>query len=91
MNSKENKLHEEVRRGKTAQHVYDIYIKEHINIAVSDIYTNIELLSISETEKLIEFKRLLASIRGLERAIFNDIETGKLAQKQLENNDEYSN
>lgn len=79
-----SQLNNEVRIGRLAQQAYDLYVKQHIDIAVANVYTGIENCSIVDKEALIELKGLLTAVRGLEVSILNDIETGKLAALQLE-------
>lgn len=80
-------LHTEVQLGHKAEQAYNVYVKAHIEKVVVNIYTQIENCSVSDTETLVKLKGLLSAIRGLESSISNDIDTGRLAEKQLREND----
>ena len=82
--SNEAQLAEELARARRAKQAYDIYVKDHIDTTVKKIYEGIESCSVVDTQLLCELKSLLSAVRGLERSILNDIDTGVLAEKMLE-------
>lgn len=74
----------EVAKGNRAKTAYDLYIKEHIDVTVKNIYDGIESCHVADVDTLQTLKGLLSAIRGLERSILNDIDTGRMAAIALE-------
>lgn len=81
-------LSTEVQRARRAKQAYDLYIKEHVDNVVKNIYESIEACSISDTDTLINLKGLLTAIRSLERSVLSDIDTGRMAEAVLEKENE---
>lgn len=81
-------LSAEIQRARRAKQAYDLYIKEHIDSVVTNIYDNIESCSISDTDTLVNLKGLLTAIRSLERSVLSDIDTGRMAEAILEKTNE---
>lgn len=78
-------LNGEISRARRAKQAYDVYVKEHVAIVVDKIYASIEACSIADVDTLKELKGLLIAIRSLESSILSDIDTGKMAEATLEN------
>lgn len=81
-------LSAEIQRARRAKQAYDLYIKEHIDNVVTNIYDSIESCSISDTDTLVNLKGLLTAIRSLERSVLSDIDTGRMAEAILEKTNE---
>ena len=75
-------LHEEVNIGNRAQQAYDLYMKDYFdkfqNSVAKQLYAN-DLT----TDNILVIKYQITAIKALEEIILRDIETGKLAFKQL--------
>lgn len=75
-------LQEEVNIGNRAQQTYDIYLKDYFdkfqNNVVHQLYAN-DLTC----DDILVIKYQITAIKALEEIILKDIETGKLAFKQL--------
>lgn len=81
-------LNNEISRSRRARQAYDVYVKEHISIVVDKIYASIEACSVADIDTLKELKGLLTAIRSLESSILSDIDTGRMAEATLENENE---
>lgn len=86
--SEAERLSAELQRARRAKQAYDLYIKEHVDSVVTNIYDSIESCSISDTDTLVNLKGLLAAIRSLERSVLSDIDTGRMAEAILEKTNE---
>lgn len=82
------KLSGELQRARRARQAYDLYIRQHIEDVIKNIYDSIEACSISDVKTLCDLKGLLTAIRSLERSVLNDIDTGRLAEARLEKENE---
>lgn len=81
-------LNSEISRARRAKQAYDVYVKEHIDIVVKNVYDGIEACSIVDTATLASLKGLLSAIRSLENSILSDIDTGIMAEATLEKHNE---
>ena len=77
-------LENEVLRGQRAQRAYDEFIKEFVELKRVILFNNFCSVSVSETEKLQEARRLVTVLGDLESDILSVINTGKMAAKTLE-------
>jgi len=77
-------LNNEVAKSKRAEQAYNLFIKEHIEITVKQIYDGIEQCSIGDAPMLLKLKSALSALRGLESSVLSAIESGKLARITLE-------
>ena len=81
-------LKQEDYLGTKAETAYNTFIKSFIIGKRQDLFNNFCDASISDTEVLLEAKRLVKVLDQLESEILTVIETGKLARTTLgENND----
>jgi hypothetical protein len=74
-------LQEEARIGRVAQNVWDSYFDKYIAKQFAIIYT--EFKNAESPEALVEISHRLKAIQYIEQSIKTDIETGYLAQQQL--------
>lgn len=88
LESERAKLSIEVQRARRAEQAYNLYVREHIDNVVKNVYESIEACSISDTDTLLTLKGLLTAIRSLERSVLNDIDTGRMAEAILEKDNE---
>jgi hypothetical protein len=77
-------LEREVKLANHAKSAYDLYLKKFIDDQKHYCYTQFEEIHCNEIEDLQTIKYLLDSVIHLENSIKSDIETGKLAQMQLQ-------
>ena len=77
-------LHIEVAHSKSAKQAYDLFIKDHVDVTVKQLYMAIDNCSVSDIDSLRNLKFALSAIRGLESSVLNIIESGKLAILTLE-------
>ena len=78
-----NQLRQEIEKGNRAIHAYEMYVKEFIERVEADLYQQFLSVSTQEENTILEIKRLSTALAALKHAILQDIETGKLAEKQL--------
>jgi hypothetical protein len=74
-------LNEEARLGRVAQNVYDSYFEKYLVKQYAIIYENFK--NAESPEALVEISHRLKAIQYVEQSIKTDIETGYLAQQQL--------
>lgn len=77
-------LSNEIAQARKARQAYELYIKDHISTTVDNIYAGIESCASNDSVTLSTLKGLLTAVRGLERSVLNDIDTGALAEATLE-------
>ena len=77
-------IEREIEYGKKANTAYDLYIKDFIDDARNRIFEAFEELNISDTDGLLQLKLMQSSIKALEDSVLSDIESKKLAEKQLQ-------
>lgn len=82
------KLDIEIQNAKKAKHAYDSFIKPYIDAKTEQLFEAFKGLKLSNTEELMEVKRMLAAIEGLDNEIKSVITTGTFASRQLEMNEE---
>ena len=75
-------LHEEVNIGNRAQQAYDIYLKDYFDKFQSSVAKQLYVNDLT-TDNILTIKYQITAIKALEEIILRDIETGKLAFKQL--------
>lgn len=75
-------LHEEVNIGNRAQQAYDIYIKDYFDSFQSNVSKQLYANYLT-ADDILDIKYQITAIKALEEIILRDIETGKLAFKQL--------
>lgn len=80
----EQKLRLEVVIARKAQSAYDDYIQKFIALKREDIIDGFRRASVADVETIMKIKQLDIALTALEVAVKRDIETGKLAEKQLE-------
>lgn len=69
--------------GGKAQQSYDDFIKDFCEEKRISLFTSFRDLQITDTENLMEVKRMLYAIDALENDIMTVIETGKMASMTL--------
>ena len=74
-------LEKEVDRGNKARSAYESYLKAHFTEKKQTLFDNFMKATFTEREVI---SVTLNAIVSLERTIQTDIDTGKLAAKQLE-------
>lgn len=77
------KLEYEVANGEKANFAYEHFIKEFIESKREHLFSTFQELPISESEALMEVKRLLSTLNALEVEIKSVIETGQMASIAL--------
>ena len=75
-------LHEEVNIGNRAQQAYDIYLKDYFDKFQSSVAKQLYANDIAASD-ILDIRHQITAIKVLEEIILRDIETGKLAFKQL--------
>jgi hypothetical protein len=75
-------LQEEVNIGNRAQQAYDIYLKDYFDKFQSNVAKQLYVNDIV-CDDILVIKYQITAIKALEEIILRDIETGKLAFKQL--------
>ena len=75
-------LHEEVNIGNRAQQAYDIYLKDYFDIFQSNVSKQLYANDITAND-ILDIRHQITAIKALEEIVLRDIETGKLAFKQL--------
>lgn len=83
-NEQEARIHEEISIGNRAANAYNTYLKEYIEAQSKALFLKF-VQPTTSIDEAIEIKRLQTSIAMLEYDIKQDIETGKLALMQLNN------
>ena len=78
------KLEEEVALGQRATRAYDIYIRNFLETNYKELYA--DFVNCTEDE-VLALKKLVTANMELELTIHRDMNTGKLAAKQLESYD----
>ena len=78
------KLEEEVALGQRATRAYDIYIRNFLEMNYKELYA--AFVNCTEDE-VLALKKLVTANMELELTIQRDMDTGKLAAKQLESYD----
>ena len=76
-------LESNVDLGDKAEKAYNLYVKDFIEDSRESISLAFEELSISDIEGLQTLKLMQHSIGSLEKRIFKDMDSRKLAQMQL--------
>ncbi len=79
-----DQLEKERTDGKAAAKYYKSYIKEFCQSKRESLFMSFSELGISETEKLMEVKRMLFAIDTLDAEIISVIKTGEMASMTLE-------
>jgi len=79
----DTQLKDEMALGHKAEAAYEGYVKDHVAYTNQRLYQEFLSTSVTETDRILEIKRLQSALRGLEISILNDIETGKMAAKQF--------
>lgn len=74
----------EVALSIRAEHAYNMYIKSFLQRKADDLFAAFCTVSVTDTESVMEIKRQQVALKALEINILADIETGMLAQTQLE-------
>lgn len=77
-------LAEQQEIGKRAEVAYNAYVKDFVAVQKEELlklYTNHD---VRDQEGIMELKRQLMALLGLEQGILNDIDTGRMATIQLE-------
>jgi len=77
-------IERDIEYGKKASTAYDLYIRDFIADARNRIFEAFEELSITDAEGLLQLKLMQSSIKALEDSVLRDIESKKLAEKQLQ-------
>ena len=77
-------LEKNIERGSNAEKAYNLYVKDFIAQAKSNIHTAFEDLSMEDVAGLHKLKIMHSGILALEQSILLDIETRDLASRQLE-------
>ena len=75
-------LHEEVNIGNRAQQAYDIYLKDYFDIFQSNVGKQLYVNDLTAND-ILAIRHQITAIKALEEIVLRDIETGKLAFKQL--------
>ena len=75
-------LHEEVNIGNRAQQAYDIYLKNYFDIFQSNVGKQLYANDLIAND-ILAIRHQITAIKVLEEIVLRDIETGKLAFKQL--------
>lgn len=83
-NEEKAQLEDEVNWGQHARSAYDIYLKHFIDKQKEYCYSQFGEIHCNSIADLQTIKYLLDSITHLEDSILSDMTTGKLASKQLE-------
>lgn len=78
----------EVELGRKAQLAYNGFIKAFIDKKKETLFDNFCNAKMSDTDTLMEAKRLVAILNDMESEIQTIITTGELASKSLSNLDE---
>ena len=76
-------LQNEQIKGGQAQHAYDSFIHDFCEKKRMSLFQAFSDLPLSDTENLIEVKRMLYAVDTLETEILTVIDTGKLASEVL--------
>lgn len=74
----------EQAKGLSAERAYNEFIKPFVEEKRQVLFEAFQTISISESEDLMEVKRMLATVNALELDIISKIETGRLATHALE-------
>jgi hypothetical protein len=77
-------LANEVALARTARVAYDTFIKEFIGDRRVILFEAFQDLGTSDTEGLMEVKRMLYTLETLENDIKTIIDTGRMASKTIE-------
>ena len=77
------KLHNEQLLGNRAQIAYDQFIHQFIEDKRMSLFMAFSNLALSDTENLMEVKRMLFAIDALDTEILTVIDTGKMASMSL--------
>lgn len=83
-----DKLKEESYLGSKAEMAYNTFIQSFVASKRQALFNNFCDASITDTEALLESKRLVKVIDQLEEEVLTIIETGKLARISLGEQDE---
>jgi hypothetical protein len=78
-----NQLENEVAKGNRAKSAMNEFVQPFLNDARKALFDNFKSLDISQTDAIMECKRLLKVIDKLEASITTHVETGQLASFQL--------
>jgi hypothetical protein len=76
------KLEEEIAKGQRAGRAYNLYVKQFLETNFRELYD--AFLNASTAEDALEIRRLVIANKELELTIVRDIDTCKMAKKQLE-------
>lgn len=79
------KLQNEVVYGKKAKDAYENFIKGFVEGKLEDLKTEFLNCSVTDTDRIMEIKRLSLALISLENNVISVIDTGAMAEKQLEN------
>lgn len=80
----QGQLAKELRKGRLAKMAYDSYLREYLEDSKQAVFDSFELAD-SEADNLVQLKYCLEAIKSLENTVKQDIISGELAEKQLEN------
>jgi len=83
MSGNKEQLDNERVLGNRAQHAYDQFIKPFIEDKRMTLFHAFQSVRISDTDDLMEIKRMLSAIDALDIEIRTVIDTGKLASESL--------
>jgi len=78
-----DRLKEEQKRGKQAEHAYEAFIRPFIGEKRQVMFEAFQAASIEDVSALLEIKRQDMAIKALEGEIESVINTGKMAAKTL--------
>ena len=78
------RLKQELYVSEQAETAYNIYLKQHIAKVTENLFNEFSNTSVENMDRVMEIKRLHAAVKALEVSVLNDIDTGKMAAKQLE-------
>ena len=84
----QEQLENEQLLGNRAQRAYDEFIKPFIEDKRRILFEAFQAIRISDTDDLMEVKRMLSAIDALDIEIRTVIDTGKLASESLKQNEE---
>ena len=81
------RLEDEKLQGSRALHAYREFIEPFISEKRLVLFEAFQEVSVTDTDSLVEIKRQLISINALETEIKTIINTGKMAEKAIANED----
>jgi len=77
-----DRLKDAISLGSRAEKAYNTYVRQFLETQYSRLYQ--EFLNSTSDAEVIAIKRLIDAVQQLEVSLRNDVESGKIASRRLE-------